>query len=86
MGFRDFNPGLNRFLTRDSYNGALADLNLGLDPWTGNRYAFAGGNPITGIEGDGHCPVDMCGYGTGQMYYKWTHYGTAGDPAFVQIR
>ncbi|SFB50393.1 RHS repeat-associated core domain-containing protein [Amycolatopsis marina] len=32
MGFRDYNPGLNRFLTRDSYNGALADLNLGADP------------------------------------------------------
>lgn len=23
MGFRDYSPGLNRFLTRDSYNGAL---------------------------------------------------------------
>jgi RHS repeat-associated protein len=64
MGFRDYSPGLNRFLTRDTYNGALADLNLGLNPWTGNRYAFAGGNPITGIEHDGHCPVDACGAGT----------------------
>jgi RHS repeat-associated protein len=54
MGFRDYSPGLNRFLTRDSYNGALNDLNLGLDPFTGNRYAFAGGNPITRIENDGH--------------------------------
>jgi RHS repeat-associated protein len=43
MGFRDYHPGLNRFLTRDMFNGALADLNLGLNPWTGNRYAFAGG-------------------------------------------
>ncbi|MGW7483467.1 DNRLRE domain-containing protein [Nonomuraea muscovyensis] len=56
MGFRDYNPGLNRFLLRDTYNGALADLNLGLDPWTANRYAFTGGNPITGIELDGHEP------------------------------
>ena len=24
------------------------------DPWNTNRYAFAGGNPITGIESDGH--------------------------------
>lgn len=54
MGFRDYNPGLNRFLTLDSYNGALADLSLGTDPWTSNRYAFTGGNPITGIELDGH--------------------------------
>jgi RHS repeat-associated protein len=54
MGFRDYSPGLNRFVTRDSYNGALADLNLGLNPYTGNRYAFGGGNPISGIEIDGH--------------------------------
>ncbi|MET9341858.1 RHS repeat-associated core domain-containing protein [Nonomuraea sp. NPDC003804] len=40
MGFRDYNPGLNRFLNLDSYNGALDDLSLGLDPWTANRYAF----------------------------------------------
>ncbi|MBQ0894377.1 hypothetical protein KBX37_14940 [Micromonospora sp. U56] len=54
MGFRDYDPGLNRFLTRDSYNGALADMQLGLDPWNANRYAFAGGNPISLIENDGH--------------------------------
>lgn len=64
MGFRDYNPGLNRFVSRDNYNGALSDLNLGLDPWTGNRYAFAGGNPITGVEVDGHgiCADDACNY------------------------
>src|SRR5439155_11396418 len=58
MGFRDYNPGLNRFLTRDTYDGALADLNLGADPWTGNRYAFTGGNPVTNVELDGHCAAD----------------------------
>jgi RHS repeat-associated protein len=47
MGFRDYSPGLNRFLTRDMYNGALADLRLGGDPWSTNRYAFAGGNPAS---------------------------------------
>jgi hypothetical protein len=54
MGFRDYNPGLNR----DTYNGALNDLALALDPWTSNRYAFTGGNPISGIELDGHTPDD----------------------------
>jgi RHS repeat-associated protein len=54
MGFRDYNPTLNRFLTLDSYNGALDDLALGLDPWTANRYAFTGGNPINITELDGH--------------------------------
>ncbi|MFI9811388.1 DNRLRE domain-containing protein [Saccharothrix variisporea] len=62
MGFRDYNPGLNRFMTRDSYNGALADLNLGVDAFTGNRYAFVGGNPISGVELDGHRPEDEPGY------------------------
>ncbi|MFC4075624.1 polymorphic toxin type 17 domain-containing protein, partial [Salinithrix halophila] len=42
------------FLTRDMYNGAMADMNLGTNPWTMNRYAFAGGNPISGVELDGH--------------------------------
>jgi RHS repeat-associated protein len=68
MGFRDYNPGLNRFLIRDTYNGALADLNLGLNPFTGNRYAFAGGNPTTNIELDGHVPCEgalTCG-GSGE--------------------
>ncbi|MGP3918661.1 RHS repeat domain-containing protein [Nonomuraea sp. 10N515B] len=54
MGFRNYNPSLNRFLNLDTYNGALADLGLGLDPWSANRYAFTGGNPITNIELDGH--------------------------------
>ncbi|MEV0489525.1 DNRLRE domain-containing protein [Streptomyces atratus] len=54
MGFRNYSPGLNRFLTRDSYAGALADMSLASDPFTGNRYAFAGGNPISFVEIDGH--------------------------------
>ncbi|MER5179468.1 DNRLRE domain-containing protein [Streptomyces sp. NPDC002896] len=54
MGFRNYDPGLNRFLTRDSYSGALADMSLATDPFTGNRYAFAGGNPISFVELDGH--------------------------------
>ncbi|MDR6227190.1 golvesin C-terminal-like domain-containing protein [Desmospora profundinema] len=54
MGFRDYDPGINRFLTRDMYNGALADMSLGMDPWTMNRYAFTGGNPVSRVELDGH--------------------------------
>ncbi|MFI0977155.1 DNRLRE domain-containing protein [Streptomyces sp. NPDC021093] len=56
MGFRDYSPGLNRFTSRDMYNGALADMGLGTDPMTGNRYAFAGGNPASFAELDGHAP------------------------------
>ncbi|MBC9731202.1 hypothetical protein H8R17_43140, partial [Streptomyces sp. TRM68367] len=54
MGFRTYDPGLNRFLSRDMYNGALSDMGLISDPLTGNRYAFGGGNPISNIELDGH--------------------------------
>ena len=54
MGFRDYSPGLNQFLTRDSYNGALDDLQLATSPWSSNRYGLAGGNPISGVELDGH--------------------------------
>lgn len=54
MGFRDYSPGLNRFTTRDMYNGALADMSLGADPYTSNRYAFTGGNPTSLVELDGH--------------------------------
>jgi len=55
MGFRDYSPGLNRFLTRDMFNGALADNDLSTNEFTGNRYTFGGGNPISAIEIDGHC-------------------------------
>ncbi|MFG2332776.1 RHS repeat-associated core domain-containing protein [Streptomyces sp. NPDC048604] len=54
MGFRDYRPELNQFLSRDMYNGALSDLRLTTDPWTANRYAFAGGNPVSNVEIDGH--------------------------------
>ncbi|MFE9437474.1 polymorphic toxin-type HINT domain-containing protein [Streptomyces sp. NPDC006602] len=54
MGFRTYDPALNRFLTRDMYGGALADMSLTTDPFTGNRYAFAGGNPVSFVEIDGH--------------------------------
>ncbi|NNJ07593.1 DNRLRE domain-containing protein [Streptomyces sp. PKU-MA01144] len=63
MGFRDYNPELNRFTTRDMYTGALADMRLGTDLMTSNRYAFTGGNPVNWIEVDGHEP-DCMGYNT----------------------
>ncbi|MFK4150732.1 DNRLRE domain-containing protein [Streptomyces fungicidicus] len=62
MGFRDYSPGLNRFTTRDMYNGALADMNLGADPFTGNRYSFAGGNPTSFVELDGHFAIPLIWY------------------------
>lgn len=57
LGFRDYDPGLNRFLTRDMFNGALADMFLTTNPWTLGRYTFGGGNPISRVEDDGHLPI-----------------------------
>ncbi len=56
MGARRFNPATARFLSSDYYAGALDDLGLSTDPLTANRYALAGGNPITYVETDGHVP------------------------------
>ncbi|MGW5366553.1 golvesin C-terminal-like domain-containing protein [Actinopolymorpha pittospori] len=75
MGFRDYSPGLNRFLSRDSYNGALADMNLVADPFTGNRYAFAGGNPITMVDPDGHEPLPSACAGSDMVECRNFYYG-----------
>ncbi|WP_371129627.1 DNRLRE domain-containing protein [Streptomyces sp. TLI_105] len=67
MGFRSYDPGLNRFTTRDMYSGALSDMSLGADPFTGNRYAFTGGNPTSRVEVDGHHDRCETGIGPGCM-------------------
>lgn len=41
------------------YNGALADMSLANDPFTGNRYAFTGGNPVSNVEIDGHFAIAL---------------------------
>jgi hypothetical protein len=58
-----------------------------LDPWNTNRYAFAGGNPITGVGFDGHCP--MAGVGGGcdtNVDYEGTVQPTTTDPVQVSTR
>lgn len=57
MGFRNYDPGLNQFVSRDMYDGALSDMGLDTDPFTGNRYTFGAGNPVSNIELDGHVPI-----------------------------
>lgn len=62
MGARRYGPDMGQFLQRDQYQHALSDLGLALDPLTQNRYALAGGNPISFVEYDGHWP-DLGGIG-----------------------
>ncbi len=55
LGQRQYDPGTARFTTPDSYAAGMLDLQLGTDSLTGNRYLFAGANPMSLYE-DGHGP------------------------------
>jgi RHS repeat-associated protein len=57
MGFRNYDPGLNQFASRDMYDGATQNMGLTADPFTGSSYAFGDGNPISNVELDGHMLV-----------------------------
>jgi RHS repeat-associated protein len=48
FGFRNYDPGLNQFLSPDLYDGAVANMGLTADPFTGAPYAFGCGQP--GVE------------------------------------
>jgi RHS repeat-associated protein len=64
MQARSYRPDIGRFLSADRYQDAQADLELQSDPLTQNRYAFAGGNPVSNIEFDGHHDLPIIGHGT----------------------
>ena len=82
MGFRNYDPGLNTFTTRDMYNGALADMNLTTNPLTGNRYAFGGGNPTSNVELDGHMLCAEQGV-CGSAAYLDNYYQQKEDDKYV---
>lgn len=56
MQARNYQPQHGQFLQRDTYASAAGDESLDADPLTQNRYAFAGDNPTTNVEYDGHEP------------------------------
>lgn len=82
MGFRNYNSGLNQFLTRDMYDGALANQGLTADPFTGSPYAFGEGNPISNIEFDGHMPC-IAGGPCGSIQYL--EHWSASQPTNTNI-
>jgi RHS repeat-associated protein len=57
MHARHYRPEIGQFLSRDTFASAAGDMALQADPLTQNRYAFAGGNPVTNVEFDGHKPI-----------------------------
>jgi RHS repeat-associated protein len=86
MGARRFSPDTRRFLQDDKLDGAFANLGLGTDPLTSNRYSLAGGNPVSFVEVDGH-RVGADGLG-GAVYYPPTNAPRAtsgGDSASSSI-
>ncbi|MGW1552727.1 polymorphic toxin-type HINT domain-containing protein [Streptomyces sp. NPDC002346] len=52
--YNDYRYNAHRFDDGSGTGGALDDMSLATDPYTSNRYAFAGGNPISFVELDGH--------------------------------
>jgi RHS repeat-associated protein len=64
MGFRNYDPSLNQFASRDMYDGALSDMGLSDDPFTGSLYAFGDGNPVSNTELNGHTFLAPAGGGT----------------------
>lgn len=57
LGPRAYDPEVDRFTSPDYFVGAPADLALGTDPLTGNRYLFAAANPVAFYEnGYEPCP------------------------------
>ena len=54
MHARHYRPEIGQFLSSDQFESAAGDMALQADPLTQNRYAFAGGNPVSNIEFDGH--------------------------------
>src|SRR5260370_38773791 len=56
MGFRNYQPGLGSFTTRDMYAGSGADMALTSDPFSGGAYAFGDANPLSNIELDRPLP------------------------------
>jgi RHS repeat-associated protein len=67
LGPRIYDPSTERFTSADFFVSSGADLSLGTDPLTGNRYLFAAANPVAFFD-DGHAPH----YGGGSGRWKRT--------------
>ena len=80
MGARRFGPDIHSFIQRDAYSSALGDLSLTFDPLTQNRYALAGGNPVSFIEWDGHGPIDENGNTRSPFHFNQTKDPVDQDP------
>jgi RHS repeat-associated protein len=51
---RSYNAALRSWVTTDQYSDPSQDLGLSLDPNNADRMLYAGGNPISNVDPDGH--------------------------------
>jgi RHS repeat-associated protein len=63
MGARHYEPDDGRFLQQDFLRNATGEFGISTDPANENRYGFAGGNPVSFVESDGHMVVPDGGGG-----------------------
>jgi RHS repeat-associated protein len=59
LGSRTYDPSKAAFLSQDTYRDAqpAAELAVGTDPLTMNRYAYVNGDPVNYNDPDGHRPA-----------------------------
>lgn len=77
LGARTYNPATATFTTPDSYRNldTTADLSVGVDPLTRNRYAYVNGDPVNLADPDGHEPCYIVKSGGGsQCNFGYTGY------------
>jgi RHS repeat-associated protein len=62
LGSRTYDPTKTSFLTPDSFREepSSADLSIGNDPLTQNRYGYVNGDPVNLIDPTGHCSTAAC--------------------------
>ncbi|MBA4495507.1 RHS repeat-associated core domain-containing protein [Paenactinomyces guangxiensis] len=63
LGFRNYFPGVGRFMSPDSYTDSEQHKGLFMDAMTNSLYSFTDGNPVSYVDLDGHVPLggdDAC--------------------------
>lgn len=86
MGARHFEPGAGRFLQQDVLLSAAADLGLSLSPLGANRYALAGGNPLSYVEIDGHVLIADGGGGAARSPRRGPRPGIGRHDSTTEFR
>lgn len=84
MQARTYRPDIGRFLTPDRFEASDGEFDMQSDPLTQNRYAWAGANPISNIEFDGHEPASSFTNPCDMTY--GSSYSCGRAPKKVQIK